>query len=288
MSKLYSVLLTFKERINAFYLLAFIPILMSIYSYITWPFGAINPIYGFILLLIKKEKLLLYDPARRILKAFGLFLIIGSFFTYYGIVLFFPKAHFYTPANYAIFIFGLCLTFFEVSALKEIFSSLILIVAGNASDVILAGLSPYASPYVTPFFAQLMASIMNLLGIETTLQPINDSQIMIFRGLRGTFSGLFTWYCVGVSYVLIFSIMLVVLLLEEHRNLKSSIIWSIIGIAGIWLLNVLRVTIMLLTYYFYGVDFAAIIHYVIGYTIFITWLTVFLYLLSKKTAETSS
>jgi len=58
--------------------------------------------------------------------------------------------------------------------------------------------------------------------------------------------------------------------------------WSIIGISGLLILNVLRVVVILLTDYFYGAEVGGTIHYVIGYTIFITWLTIFLYIFSKK------
>ena len=62
-------------------------------------------------------------------------------------------------------------------------------------------------------------------------------------------------------------------------------IWSIIGISGLLILNVARVVIILLADYFYGAEVGGTIHYVIGYTIFITWLIVFLYLFSKKTGD---
>jgi len=288
MSKLYKVLSTLKEKINTFYLLAFILLLLFLAYHIEWLFSAIIPIYGFILLFIKKQKLLSYGSAKLVQKIIGLSVMVGSFFAYYGLVLFLPSASFYTAANYVIFLFGLSLLFFEVSALKETVSSIFLIVAGTASDFISEGLGPYLSPYVTPQFAYLITGIMNALGVKSTIQSTGTYPIISFPTIQGgTITAWVNWSCVGVSSALIFSIILIVLLIEEHNNLKTRMIWSIIGISGIWILNVLRVVVILLADYFYGAEVGGMIHYVIGYTIFITWLTMFLYLLSKKTGHAS-
>jgi len=288
MTKFYAVLSIFKEKINSFYLLAFVPLLLFAYYHIEWPFTVIIPIYGFILLLFKKPKLLLYRQARSTQKALGLLIVFGSFFFYYALNLFLPSVTFYTAVNYAVFIFGLSLTFFEVSALKEMASSLFLILAGSASSFVSAGLEPYFSPFITPRFAYLINGAMNAFGVKSTIQSADHYSMISFNTLRGeTITALFDWYCVGVSSVLIFSIILVVLLIEEHSNLKSRIIWSVIGTLGIWILNVLRVVIILFADYFYGAEVGAMTHYIIGYTIFITWVTVFIYLLSRRTGQNS-
>lgn len=287
MSKLDVVLSTFKERINAFYLLAFIPLLLLTYYHLTWPFAIIIPIYGFILLLIKKQKLQLCHPARPIQKALGLLIVIGSFFIYYLLVPFFPSASFYTAANYAIYLLGLCLTFFEAPALKESASSIFLIIAATSSSFISEWLEPHLSPLITSQFAYLIQSILNAFGVQTTVYFPNHLPIISFPTIQGgTITAVFNWYCVGVSSILIFSIILVILLIEEPGNLKSKTIWSLVGVSGVLALNVLRVLIILITDYFYGAEVGGQIHYVIGYAVFITWLTIFLYLYSKKTSQT--
>lgn len=287
MSKLYTVLSTFKERINTFYLLAFIPLLLLTYYHVTWPFALIIPIFGFILLLIKKQNLSIYHSAKPLQKALGLLIIIGSFFAYYLIVPFFPSAGFYTAANYAIYLVGLCLTFFEAPALKEASSSIFLIVAATSSSFISEWLEPHLSPHVTSQFAYLIQCILNALGVQTTVYFSNHLPIISFPTIQGgTIAAIFNWYCVGVSSVLIFSIILVILLIEEHGNLKSKITWSLVGISGVLALNVLRVLIIFIADYFYGAEVGGKIHYIIGYAIFITWLTTFLYLYSKKTSQT--
>jgi exosortase/archaeosortase family protein len=275
------------ERINAFYLLAFLPLLLFVYYHTTWPFTIIIPIYGFILLLIKRQKLTRYHSATQLQKVFGLLLVIGSFFIYYVLVRFFPSASFYTAANYAIYLLGLCLIFFEARALKEAFTSIFLIVAATSSSFISAGLEPHLAPYITPPFAHLIGFILNALGIAATVQSSGQVPIISLPTMQGgEITAVFNWYCVGVSGVLIFSIILVILLIEEHGNLKSKTIWSLVGVVGMLALNVLRVLIIFIVDYFYGAEVGGTTHYVIGYAIFIAWLIIFLYLYSKKTGQT--
>ena len=287
MSKLHTVLSTLKEKINTFYLLAFIPLLLLTYYHTRWLFAMTIPIFGFILLLIKKQELPIYHSAKPVQKASGILIIIGSFFVYYALVPFFPSISFYTAANYAVYLLGLSLTFFEATALKETFSSIFLIVAATSSSFISEWLEPPLSPYITLQFARLIQVILNVLGIQATVYTPNHLPIISFPTIQGqTISAVFNWYCVGVSSILIFSIILVILLIEEPGNLKSKITWSLVGVSGVLILNVLRVVIIFITDYFYGAEVGGKIHYVIGYTVFITWLIIFLYLYSKKTSQT--
>jgi len=290
MSKFPKVLSFLNERMNIFYLSAFVPLLIFAYYHTDWFFPIIIPIYGFILLMIKKQNLQLHPQPNQVQKVLGLFIVSVSFFVYYGLVPFFPYVPFYTSANYVIYLLGLSLIFFEAPALKDIATSLFLIVAGTASPFISDWLEPYFSPYVTIQFAYLIQGIVNLFGVRATIiNPTGSSPVITFpTNQGGQITALFNWYCVGVSGLLIFSTILVVLLVEEHSSLKSRVMWSVIGIAGVLILNVFRVVFILLADYFYGAEVGATIHYVIGYTLFIAWLTTFLYIFSKKTGQVST
>lgn len=277
----------FKEKINTFYLLAFIPLLIFVYYHTTWAFTIVIPIYGFILLLIKKQKLMLYDSAKPIPEILGVLVMIGSFFIYYALVPFYPSTSFYTSANYAVYLLGLCLAFFELSTFKETFSSIFLIVAATSSSFISDWLEPHLSPYITLQLAHVVQGILNAFGIQATVHSTSYSPTISIPTIHGgTITTVFNWNCVGVSSVLIFSIILVILLIEEPSNLKSKMVWSTIGISGVLTLNVLRVVIIFIADRFYGAEVGGTIHYFIGYAIFISWLAIFLYLYSKKTSQT--
>ena len=264
-----------KKRINLFYVLSFVPLILIAYCEV---FGVVIAMYGFILLLIKKRNLSHRHEAGKTQKVLGLTVILGSFFVYYALVPFFQYVAFYGRANYAAYILGLFLIFFDISALREAFTPLFLIVAATSSSFISRWLEPHLTPYI-PHFTSLIVAILKALGLRVTT---DDPNIIVLHTLKGPLLTEFVWGCVGVSSTLIFSIILIIVLFEEPTRLKTKILWSVIGILGTLFVNVIRVTTIFLADYFYGSEVGGKVHYIIGYVLFITWLAIFFYTFSKR------
>ena len=268
-----------RNRMNLFYLLAFIPLLLIVSYQLEWPFGVVIPIYGFILLLLKKRNLSFRHEAGNIQRILGLLVILGSFFVYYALVPFFTSPSFYGSANYVVYIFGLFLTFYDISALKEAFTPIFLIVAATSSSFISNWLKPYFNPYI-PHYISFIAVILNTLGIKAT----TSGQRIVLYKLNGALSMYFIWACVGVTSMLIFSTILVITLFEETASLKTKLAWAVIGLTGTFILNIVRITIIFIADYLYGYEVGGKVHSGIGYILFITWLAVFFYTFSKRQA----
>lgn len=283
MNKISSALLSPENRHKIFYAAAFAPFTLIIYSYASWPFDIAIPLYGFILLVIKEPKLFSQKPASRLQKPFGLLLMVASFFLYYALVPIFPDAAFYGVANYALYILGLFLAFFNIRALREAFSPLFLIVATTSTSLASALAEPILTPYI-PNLVTIIVTIVRLIGIETEVTYWYYPIITIHTP-RGLVSMGFIWGCVGFASALLFSIILVVILFEETCSLRKKILWSIAGITGMFLLNILRSVMILVTDYFYGYEAGAQVHYFIGYAIFFTWTTIFFYIFSRRQAK---
>ncbi|MCK5592885.1 archaeosortase/exosortase family protein [Candidatus Bathyarchaeota archaeon] len=267
-----------RKRANLFYILAFAPLLYFLYYHL---FSAVIPFYGFMLLFLKHQKLLGVKEANSIQKILGSIIVAGSFFVYYGVVLVFPGAPFYTAANYVVYLLGIFLLFFEFSALKEAFAPLFLIVAATSSSFISAWLKPFLSPF-TNDFGYIVVNVLRAVGIDAHVYSGNVT-VVIFSSLSGkTISAGFVYECIGVYSALVFSIILVVILFEDPSTLKVKVAYSVAGIFGTFALNILRVTIIFLADYFYGAEVGAFVHYVIGYILFTIWLMFFLYAYSKR------
>jgi len=118
-------------------------------------FAALIPLYGFLLLLIKKDKLSFFSEADRAYQLMGLILMSASFFVYYAVALVYPFAQFYGVANYIVYVVGLFLLFFQLSSLKESFATLFLIVGANGSVFVGKWMKFYLEPLV-PYFVQIM------------------------------------------------------------------------------------------------------------------------------------
>jgi len=278
-AQLTSLLSLLEKRGNLFYILAFAPLLIIFYF---GSLGAIVPFYGFVLLLLKRQKLLDVEEASLIQKILGVTVMAGSFFVYYVVVLVFLDAAFYGVANYVVYLLGLFLIFFEFPTLKEAFTPFFLIVAATSSSFISVWLKPYLSPF-TNDFAHIILSILRALGMNANLNYYGGIPVLTLSSLSGkTVGGAFVYECIGVQSVLIFSIILILILFEDPSGSKVKIVFSIVGLLGTFALNIVRVTIIFLTDYFYGTTVGGTVHYVIGYALFSAWLAFFFYIYSKR------
>ena len=277
--RLHSVFSLVSKRVNFFYILAFAPLLIIPYYD---PFSVIIPFYSFLLLLLKHQKLLDLKEANILQKILGLIVVVGSFFVYYVVVLIFPDAAFYGGTNYVVYLLGLFWIFFEFSALKEAFSPMFLIVAAISSSFISDWLKPFLSPFANDF-AHLIVNILRMLGINASIYSLGNVPVIRFLSLSGNVvSAAFTYGCFGVYSVLIFSILLVVILFEDPSGLKVKLTYSIAGLIGTFALNIVRITIIFLTDYFYGVEAGGNVHFIIGYALFSLWLVCFFLIYSKR------
>ena len=273
-----------KNRLNLFYILAFAPLLLIQYfGYVAFArvFAALIPLYGFLLLLIKKEKLSVFAEPSRVQQLLGLILMIASFFVYYAVIMFYPQVQFYGVANYTVYIVGLFLAFFQVSALKESFTTLFLIVAAIGSGFAGKWMEFYLEPWV-PYFVQIMGVILWILGIPVTIPNPRTFSLQMPDGRimhLGVEAG-----CIGIYSFLTFAVIIVVTMMEDPSSLRTKLLWSVAGIIGTFCVNIVRVSFIFVVIYYFGYKDWGKIHTNIGYILFIIWLGFFFLIFSKRQA----
>jgi exosortase/archaeosortase family protein len=279
--KLRSIL---QDRLNRFYILAFAPLIpLFIYRSIVFrdPTGVLVPFYGFIILIIKKDKLSEYSAEPRSLqKALGLAAIVLSLFVYFIIVPFVPVAGIYGIVNYTIYLFGLVMFFFKLPAFKQTFAAFFLIVAMGITGLAYRWIERQITPTV-PYYVTVFSLVLNLVGIKHT-RPYPDT--LYLNTSSGTLLVWFEGGCIGVYSVIFFSILVIVTMAETSAPKRTKVLWATIGLAGVFILNIIRLLIVVITMYFYGWDFGQQVHKVIGYILFLSWLAIFLLLFSKRNA----
>ena len=273
-----------QNRLNLFYVLAFAPILpIQYFGYIARRdfLAALIPLYGFLLLLIKKDKLSVFSDSGRLHRFVGLILMLSSFFVYYAVALFYPQAQFYGVVNYTVYLVGLFLAFFQISALKQSFTTLFLIVAVTASGFVGEWMEFYLEPWV-PYFVQIMAFILRVLSIPATLHNPTTFVLKTQGGQTlplGVEAG-----CIGIYSFLTFAIIIAVTMMEDPSGLRTKLLWSVAGIIGTFFINLIRVSLIFVVIYFYGYKGWGEIHTPIGYVLFLLWLGFFFLIFSKRQA----
>jgi thaumarchaeosortase len=269
------------NRVNAFYALALAPFILLTYYYANWPPTLLILMYAFILIVMKRQKLLEFSASNTMEKVTGVLLIVASFFVYFIVSPFFSNAVFYGVVNYALCLLGLLLLFYNARVLKEAFTPTFFMIASVASPIISLWLEPHLT-FVLPYFTQLIVSIMTIVGFKATLVN-HDSNILILNTPHGSAAFQINWTCMGFESASIFAILLVVTLFDEPNcDRKTKTLWIIGGLLGTFVINIIRVINILAAEYFYGGTVSSAVHSVAGYILFIAWITVFLYVFSKR------
>ncbi len=271
-----------KSKINFFYVLAFAPlVLIGYHKYVSGYsiLGVLIPFYGFLLLFFKRDMLSRFSDAGKVQRFAGLVAVLASFFLYYVVIQFYSSAFYGAGATfYAVYILGLFLVFFTVPALRESISVFFLVVAGGSSFYVGEWLEYSMEPLV-PYFVQMMAFVLMLLGIPAAVQT---PTMIVLDTSSGPVPVLFEAGCIGIHSFLIFSVIIVVTMMEESASVRTKLLWSVAGVIGTFIMNIFRVSLISAVIYYFGYEKWGEIHAWIGYALFLLWLGFFFVIFSKR------
>ncbi len=124
--------------------------------------------------------------------------------------------------------------------------------------------------FITPFQIKFITLILNVLGIRTL---ITSSTISVWRDVDWrTFT--ISWNCIGWQSMILLIITFFIGLAGNHK-ISSKIECFIIGILGIFLANILRMTLVVIIGYLFGSLSAIIFHDYFGNILMIVWIFAF-------------
>jgi exosortase/archaeosortase family protein len=137
----------------------------------------------------------------------------------------------------------------------------------------------YQIENITPGFVALqdwlagvMGSILNTLGISSTvtgefvtMSTPHGSPILLDVGGP----------CTGVQGIIAFGMLSTMALLDLKPNKTRLIPIFALGFVGAFLINIVRLLLMFLTYEFASLDVASTVHVYLGYFVFIGWVVAF-------------
>lgn len=122
------------------------------------------------------------------------------------------------------------------------------------------------------WLAGVMTSILNAVGISSTVTGEVISMNMpngppLLLEVGGP--------CTGLQGILAFGMLSTMTLLDLKPKMSRLIPIFVIGFAGAFLINIVRLLAMFLTYEFAGVEAGTIMHIYVGYFTFIVWVVSF-------------
>lgn len=122
------------------------------------------------------------------------------------------------------------------------------------------------------WMAGVMASTLSAMGISS----VASGHIVSMSTPSGTPLLLeMAGECTGLQGILVFGILSTMVLLDFKPKRSRIIPIFAIGFAGAFLINIVRLLVVFLTFEYFGVGLGNAMHVYAGYTIFIVWVMVF-------------
>jgi len=121
------------------------------------------------------------------------------------------------------------------------------------------------------WMAGVMASSMQVLGIKASaagnLVTMNSSSGPLLLSVEGD--------CTGVQGILAFGMLSTLAVVDIKARLSKLIPLFAVGFLGAFLINIVRLFGVFLTFEYLGVDLGNTVHVYLGYILFIVWVMVF-------------
>ncbi|HKW05662.1 MAG TPA: archaeosortase/exosortase family protein [Nitrososphaerales archaeon] len=122
------------------------------------------------------------------------------------------------------------------------------------------------------WMAGLMASSMQILGVSATVSGghyvlLNSGSTALDLNVEGP--------CTGLQGVLAFGMLSSMTVLDVRAKLSRLLPIFIVGFAGAFLINIVRLFGVFLTFEYLGIDAGTTMHVYLGYSLFIAWVLVF-------------
>jgi exosortase/archaeosortase family protein len=140
----------------------------------------------------------------------------------------------------------------------------------------------------TPTEAFVRTALLAPVGALLTLfgwHPTTTGQTITYLTPRGPFSLEIGAACSGVQAMALFTGVLALFMWSERPGARRFALWSAIGIAGVYVANLLRIVMLFLVGYQWGSEAVIRAHAQAGWIFFVGWALLFALLVRKTRAQ---
>jgi len=121
------------------------------------------------------------------------------------------------------------------------------------------------------WMAGLMAASMNAIGVTA----VSSGHIVVLNSGSNALALDVEGDCTGLQGILAFGMLSTMALLDMKPRLSRLVPIFAIGFIGAFLINILRLILVFITFEFLGVAMGDAVHVYAGYTLFIVWVLIF-------------
>jgi len=175
--------------------------------------------------------------------------------------------------DYVVLVVGTFALFYSVSDSIVRFGTVVLIVL-RGGTLALSAAYPVLLVGVSAFFVAIVVVLSNLL-ISDAIEAGSVAGQIVIRGPSGPSVVGIGWGCAGLEELLLISVILYVLIHSFGLARRRLAIWLSIGIAGSFVINIIRMVILIWVAYRYGITDMLWLHTHLGDALFLVWIGVF-------------
>jgi exosortase/archaeosortase family protein len=127
--------------------------------------------------------------------------------------------------------------------------------------------------------AGLMADFMRVIGVGASVNPTQPNIVYLQNytpdGSVYIMALEIDGPCTGLKGILAFGLLSSMALLDTKPTKKQLLVLMIVGFTGAFLINIVRLAVIFLTFEYLGVEAGRVMHIYAGYTLFIAWVLAF-------------
>lgn len=280
--------LVIKERELAFLLVVVAASLIALTGFSTGDSFSNYLIYGILLVvfvLANRERFRLVQTPTALELMLALAVVAGSFAFNYLTGLFTGDSHF-GLTDYVILVTGFFFLFYSVGdALAQTGAALLVILRG--ATLALSAAYPLLFSSVSDFFVTIVLGLSNLLMSGEIHAGYEPGQVVV-GGAAGYSVVEIGWACAGLEELVLIAVLLYVLIDSMHLDFRPRLAWLVLGIVGSFLINIVRMVILVWVAYSEGVEKMLWVHTHLGDVLFLLWIAVFWILFFRSNASSPS
>ncbi|MGQ9640629.1 MAG: exosortase/archaeosortase family protein [Candidatus Bathycorpusculaceae bacterium] len=217
-------------------------------------------------------------------------IIVGTLLSIVAILLYWYGSYTFTPLEYhmlslPIFVAGLSLILFNIQTLRQLAFPIafLIFLMPPPSEILYA-----VGSTLSTVSAEVSNAIVNVFGIpsEITGSEYLTPKIIVTRPDGTTFGSIVDIACSGIYSLIGFTIFAVFIAYIIRDKTWKKLALIIIGLPLIYLLNIIRITILLLLGYYYSEELAFQVFHLLGGWMLIFLGTIILLAISEKILKT--
>ena len=186
----------------------------------------------------------------------------------------------YGLTDYVILVVGVFVLFYSFGN-KLVRFGVFLLVFVRAATLALSISAPRIFINVSDVFVGIVVFFSKIVISPTVRSGYSPGEVVIGGGAAGGGSIFIGWACAGLEELVLISVIIYVLIDSFGLSPRRKVFWLIIGIVGSFVINIVRMVILVGVAYSYGISDMLWVHTHLGDFLFLVWIAIFWVLFFK-------